>query len=167
MCNWQHFSSRMRAVALLLVALALVLLPAVSGSTHNSSQSSPAGPNCTSIKASATDGKIQDFGHSVHYYCPPAEAPLNQLFLMIPGIQPEVYHWPVETGASAGYHSVGISWFDKPASGGVCYESAWAKRTGQTMMLNASAAMATCAYHVMLMRLLGKDDPRVVQKRLP
>ena len=86
---------------------------------------------------------------------------MQKLFLLIPGIQPELYHWPVETGASVGYHSIGISWFDKPAAGGVCYESKWATQTGQTDGHNASAAMATCAHHVMLMRLLGKDDPRV------
>ena len=36
-----------------------------------------------------------------------------------------------------------------------------AKATKQTDGHNASAAMATCAYQVMLMRLLGAQDPRV------
>ena len=121
----------------------------------------PAGRGCISVKPSATNKAVRDFGKSVHYVCKPAGPPLHKLFIMIPGIQPEVYHWPVELGASVGYHSLGISWFDKPAAGGVCFESAWATRTGQTDAQNATQVMATCAYQVMLMRLLGSDDPRV------
>ena len=64
-------------------------------------------------------------------------------------------------GAGLGYFSLRVSWFDKPASGGVCYESTWAKRTNQTDGRNASEAMASCAHDVMLMRLLGAGDARV------
>eukprot|EP01049_Picozoa_sp_SAG25_P010538 SAG25_NODE_1162_length_3720_cov_739.361502_1_plen_220_part_00 len=127
---------------------------------------------CTSISASSTDRRIKNFGRSVHYYCNPGEGVTarQQLFIMIPGIQPEICeglhavyallssphsassdtarhhlfadHWPVETGASAGYHSIGVSWFDKPAAGGVCYESAWARRTNQTDGRNATQVRA-------------------------
>jgi hypothetical protein len=125
--------------------------------------------NCTTIKASQTSPAhhpIKDFGRSVHTVCRPGggTAPLgrnNKLFVLIPGIQPELYRWPVATAAEVGYDSIGISWFNKPASGGVCFESAWAKQTGQTNAHNATQEMATCAFQVMLMRLLGADDPRV------
>lgn len=156
-------------------SIAAVLATAV----HVQAQGAAAGPgpvdkfefdgNCTTIKASQTSPPhhpIKDFGRSVHTVCRPdgRAAPLgrnNKLFVLIPGIQPEVYRWPVATAAQVGYDSIGISWFNKPASGGVCFESAWAKQTGQTNAHNATQEMATCAFQVMLMRLLGADDPRV------
>ena len=146
----------MRSMAALVLSLSL-LLPAAEA---------PAG-SCLSVKASATGRSIRDFGRSQHCACMPnnASAPTaavrSHLFLLIPGVQPDDYHWPVETGAGLGFHALGISWFDKPASGGVFFESEWAKATGQTDGHNASEAMASCARDVMLMQMLGSGDARV------
>lgn len=161
-----------------MVALLAVLAPVLATATHEHVQTRQGAAavdpvvdrfagNCTTMKASRTSRPhhpIEDFGASVHTVCRPgggAAPRKNKLFILIPGIQPELYKWPVVTAAEVGYDSIGISWFNKPASGGVCFESAWAKQTGQTDAHNATQEMATCAFQVMLMRLLGAADPRV------